>query len=102
MGVEWPRPGILVFHLMFCVSLHVSGGFAPAAVPVPDVPRHAGQSDTVSANAMEAKRGSETPRQRRTDFIVRIKGWGDCGGERRTASCRRCGVDRQGQRRATG
>src|SRR4029434_9182944 len=41
-GVEKPRPGISVFHLMFFVSLQVVGA-SPRAIPFRYGPRHSGQ-----------------------------------------------------------
>src|SRR4051794_5306200 len=43
IGVEAPSPGTLRFHRMFSVWLHVSGGLAAGAAPVPSGPRHCGQ-----------------------------------------------------------
>ena len=43
IGVENPRPGILIFHLRFSVSFHVMGG-APPEDPLLDGPRQVGQS----------------------------------------------------------
>ena len=39
-----PAPGSSVFHRTLDVSLHVTGGVAPAATPFPSGPRHCGQS----------------------------------------------------------
>src|SRR5262249_3065077 len=41
-GVEKPRPGIAIFHLMFFVSLN-STGAAVRAIPLKKGPRHCGQ-----------------------------------------------------------
>jgi len=41
-GVEKPRPGIAIFHLMFFVSLN-STGAAVRAMPLKKGPRHCGQ-----------------------------------------------------------
>src|SRR5262245_1173794 len=41
-GVEKPRPGIAIFHLIFFVSLN-STGAAPFATPLKKGPRHCGQ-----------------------------------------------------------
>src|SRR5688572_17808011 len=43
IGVAWPSPGILIFHLMFSVSLHLVGGLALGATPFWSGPRHWGQ-----------------------------------------------------------
>ena len=41
-GVEKPRPGISVFHLMLLVSLQTVGA-SPRAMPLKNGPRHCGQ-----------------------------------------------------------
>jgi hypothetical protein len=43
-GDDQPLPWIAVFHRTFRVSLHVSGRFGAAAMPVPSGPRNCGQS----------------------------------------------------------
>jgi hypothetical protein len=47
IGDADPRPGISIFHLMFLVSLHWSGGVAVFETPVAYGPRHCGQNLSV-------------------------------------------------------
>ena len=42
MGVELPWPGSLTFHLIFCVALHLVGGWQPVTVPSALGPRQVG------------------------------------------------------------
>src|SRR6266478_3997606 len=44
IGEEWPSPGIGVFQRMFFVGLHSSGRFFSVEMPLPEGPRHCGQS----------------------------------------------------------
>src|SRR3954468_8163437 len=46
-----PRPGISIFHLMFFVSSHCSGGVAVFETPVAYGPRHCGQNFSASVAA---------------------------------------------------
>jgi hypothetical protein len=67
IGVEVPRPGSLTFQRMFFPSLHVVGGSANGAAPLPSGPRHCGQFDSspddvgVSDAAGSAAHAAESP-----------------------------------------
>ena len=59
IGVECPLPGRATFQRTFLVSLHSTGGSAFGAAPVPNGPRHCGQS-------VSAARDSTIPNSRRS------------------------------------
>src|SRR5262245_52832347 len=66
-GVEKPRPGISIFHLIFFVSLN-STGAAVRATPLKKGPRHCGQwagselaEPTASTKAVSAIRDRRPP-----------------------------------------
>src|SRR5439155_25984454 len=48
IGVESPSPGTFTFHLIWLVSLQLSGGSARDATPLANGPRHCGQKSLPS------------------------------------------------------
>src|SRR5687767_6432370 len=54
IGVPVPLPGRFTFQRTFSVSLHVVGGLATGATPVPCGPRHCGQAACVEDGAVLA------------------------------------------------
>jgi hypothetical protein len=75
IGVEVPYPGMRYFHFTFCVSLHVRGGVASAAVPVAAGPRHCGQLPAVAPRSVWARR-VPAPAIREMDFMA-VVDWHD-------------------------
>jgi hypothetical protein len=77
-GVADPLPGIDTFHLMFSVSLHVTGGFAFGAMPLARGPRHCGHDSSAESariGVLSANRHAAIPANMGKQFTSRRSPW---------------------------
>ena len=74
MGVESPDPGIAVFHLIFWLLFHWTGGLEPSTTPVWLVPRQMGQLSSEEANVWVVRTAAKAIPMQRDGFRRFIMG----------------------------